>query len=219
MLRYITASAVNAHVPTFSKNLDENFCLKFESKLLSCNFSDEKCAQLVSNLHDTANRICDAKVPVHAAMTTWWVQENVLCFNPSNVDVKCIASEQRASLFVMHEQPRHSRIHVILDISKMTMWTALYTTSKASYGNIVDGLRLWSTIPHSIQEIHVIRSSDSKFQSVYDFIVPRLLSKKLQQRIRVSEAVSEVIRYINAPPEFAHTADCAVCDMDCCERR
>jgi hypothetical protein len=218
MLRYITASAVKAQVPTTSETLDSEFWEKFERKLKGCRYAHEKYVQTVSNLHDTANRICDVRIPVQVSTTTWWDQENVLCFNPSNVHPNLISAEQRASLLVMHEPPTHARIYIIIDVSNMTLWNALDITSKASYNNIVDGLRLWSTNPYSVEQIHIVRSKDSKLNWVYGFIVPQLLSKKLQERVHVSESLQKTLSYINEHKASCHDTSDVVCDMDNVQR-
>lgn len=198
MLRYVTASTVHAPVPTESQHLDDAFRRTYERKLEGCGFDDLKKKQLTANLHDTANRICDPSVPVRTSATTWWANARVLCFDPSKVDARHIMTEQRASLAVMHQATKHSRIHVFLDLSAMTLMTAMRTTHRASYHNLVDGLRLWSTIPHSIDGIHIVKPKDAAFQWLYDLIVPRVLSAKLQARLRVWKSSEEVMRHINA---------------------
>ena len=196
LLKYITASAVNATVPTRHATLDTEFWNKFEYKLSHCKHNENKQAQLVSNLHDTVHRICAPTVPVHSSRTTWWQQPDVLCFVPSNVHTNCIMSEQRASFFVMHEPSSHSRIHIIVDLSKLSMATAFSVTSKASYHNIVDGLRLWSTLPHSIDSIYVICPVDIRSKWVLEFIVSRILTRKLQDRLSVYKSFEEVLKNI-----------------------
>ena len=218
MLQHILrASAVNAPIPTVSENIDVEFWDKYYMKLDKCHSDKNKCAQLLSNLHDTVSRICDSSVPVESSSTTRWERLDVLYFNPVNLDVNRIAAEQRASMFVMHEPSTYSRIHAVLDLSKITIWTALYITSKASYNNVVDGLRLWSTLPYSIERIYVIRPSDHKFKWMYDFIVPKLLSKKLQARVCVCESLKQAMNLVNEGPiSFDDTCD-RVCTVDSCD--
>ena len=93
----------------------------------------------------------------------------------------------------MHMKEEWSSISVIIDLSEVTWAWGLRITRKASFNNIVDGLRLWSTIPHSIQRIHIIRPEDSNFDLIYNVAISRLVSEKLKERIHVHTVLQEVL--------------------------
>lgn len=179
---FLRASKLNSDINTATNYLDEEFWNLYEEKLRGCKYKHMKHKQLVSNLKDTANRICNPDVPIVTTDCTWW-SGNTLCYNPSKIiRSNNFAAEQRASLIIMHEKQNYCRICVTIDVSDITWSEVLQITNRASFHNIVDGLRLWSTIPHSIDKIHVIKPP-AIFFLIKKIILPAILSEKMQKKI------------------------------------
>lgn len=186
MWTYVKAYYVNASVDTSCTCDNKDFINLYETKIEECSFSDEKKKQLKANLFDTMNRLCSDEVPLVTTKCTWW-DGDVLHFDPSQINSDKITAEQRASLFVMNSKPEHSRIQIVLDLSNMSWSEAIQMTYKASFSNIVDGIRLWSTLPHSIDKICITSTNESKIQMIRRNILPLILSSKLLQRIQIQQ--------------------------------
>jgi hypothetical protein len=185
MFQFLKASKINSDINTTTNLLDEEFWNLYEEKLRGCNFQYVKHQQLVANLKDTVNRICNSKIPIITSECTWW-SGDTLYYDPSKIiNSKNFVAEQRASLIIMHEKQKYSRICVIIDVSNITWSQVLKIINKASFNNIIDGLRLWSTIPHSIEKIHIIKPPENFFL-LHKIILPLILSKKIQKKICIS---------------------------------
>ena len=182
MFLFLRASKINSDTNTVANFLDEEFWNLYEEKLRGCNYKHMKHKQLVSNLKDTVNRICNPDIPVVTTECTWW-SDNTLYYDPSKlIHSNNFAAEQRASLIIMHEKQNYCRICVTIDVSNITWSQVIKITHSASFDNIVDGLRLWSTIPHSIDRIHVLKPP-AIFFVIKKFILPAILSEKMQKKI------------------------------------
>ena len=184
MFKYVKAHCTNANIGTKSMYINEEFSNLYEEKLSGCNFSEVKQEQLKANLHESANRLFSENVAVINTNCTWW-DGNVLYFDPSKINSDQITEEQRASFIVMHSKKEYCRIEIVLDLTSMTWSEALKLTYKASFSNLVDGLRLWSTIPHSIDKIKIISKDYSRIKIIIKTLLPLMLSPKLQKRIYV----------------------------------
>ena len=187
--------AANIHSPPveLSDRIDAEFWQRYEKKILLCHSNDEKRNQIIFDLSDTIQRLFDPTVEHIRAESTRWICDDVLLFNPKLINDN-ITSEQQASLRVMHVKEEWSSISVIIDLSEVTWSLGLRITRKASFNNIIDGLRLWSTIPHSIRRIHIIRpTKDYNFEFIYNIAISRLVSEKLRQRIHVHTSLQEVL--------------------------
>jgi len=180
----VKAYRVNASVDTICIYDNEDFISRYEKKIEGCSFSDEKKEQLKANLYDTMNRLFSDEVPLATTECTWW-DGHVLYFDPSQINPDKLTTEQRASLLVMNSKLEYSRIKIVFDLSKLSWSDAIKMTYNASFSNIVDGIRLWSTIPHSIDKIYIKINDDSNFHTVRRIILPLVLSSKLLQRIYV----------------------------------
>lgn len=184
MWTYVKAYRVNANVDTICMYDNEDFISRYQKKIEGCNFSEEKKEQLKANLYDTMNRLFSDEVPLMTTECTWW-DGDVLYFDPSKINPDKITAEQKASLLVMNNKLEYSRIKIVLDLSKLSWSDAIKMTYSASFSNIVDGIRLWSTIPHSIDKIYIKMNDDSKFHMIKRIILPLVLSPKLLQRMCV----------------------------------
>jgi hypothetical protein len=193
--KFITAIGVHADANSnYSSNLTSEFWEAYEKKLQQCSFNDEKKKQLTANLKETSSRLFDQPVAMELSPTpcTWWENDD-LWFKPSAINTKKIREEQRSSFLIMHSKPDYCRIRIVIDLSE-TSWTfALRTTHAATFENIVDGLRLWSCLPHSVDQIFILKPNQSIFHSLFNFITPRILSVKLQKRMRVCSNVKEIL--------------------------
>jgi len=123
----------------------------------------------------------------------WWQSGGILCFKPSQITVTEMTSEQRASLFIMHSKSDHCRIQVVIDISDIAWRDAVKMLHSASRFNLVDGFRLWSTIPHSIDRVHVKRPVDSRFDWIKGIVeVSSLLSESMKRKVCTYSDASEI---------------------------
>lgn len=136
--------------------------------------------QMQKNLEETLHRLLSKTKNEHETMCTCWIDDKTLYFNPKLIDMYRIEDEQYSSLVIMHKCS-HPRIKIIIDAEKLTMWNVLKMSEKASFTNIVDGLRLWSTIPYKIYKIFVI----SPKSNIINQIVNMFLSKKIKERTHV----------------------------------
>lgn len=181
---------VHTSVGTRSNRLSKEFWDRYDKKLKGCNFDENQRMQLLADLHDTVDRLCAENVLIRETTCTWW-QDNILYFKPSRLVTKEITAEQRASLFVMHAKDEHSRIQVVFDISDISWSQASRLSYNASYSNLLDASRLWLTIPHSVDKIHLICPSDAKF-NVMKRLATKFLSGKLRTRLYVCSDLSEI---------------------------
>ena len=188
MLSFVKLMNVHADPGTRSTQLEEDFWDKYGKKLRGCDFDENKRLQLTADLHDTVGRLCLANVSGQETTCTWW-ENSVLHFKPSRIavtDLASVTSEQRASLFVIHHKREYCRIEVVIDLSDLTRSKAFKLLYKTSYLNLLDGLRLWSTIPHSIDKIHVILPSEAWIETLTRVAVQSLLSDKLKSRLCIT---------------------------------
>lgn len=185
MMGFVKVMNVHADPETRSTRLEEDFWDKYGEKLTGCSFDESKRLQMTADLHDTVGRLCLANVSIQETTCTWW-ENRVLHFKPSRIAVSDLTSEQRASLFVMHHKREYCRIEVVIDLSDLTRSKAFKLLYKTSYFNLLDGLRLWSTIPHSIDKIHVILPSESWIETLTRVAVQSLLSEKLKSRVCIT---------------------------------
>ena len=192
MFRYIRAANVNSPPVELSDKVDCEFWRKYENKISSCHSDDTKCQQLVYNLSDTLDRLFDVSVKEEKSESTHWIYDNMICFTPSKINIDKITSEQQASLKVMHNKDSWSNISVVIDLSELTWSLGFRITKQATYHNIIDGLRLWSTIPHSIKRIHIIKPRDSNFNWIYGVVISQFLSDKLKKRISLHTFIEEL---------------------------
>lgn len=162
----------------------EKFMSNYEAMLCHNNFSDEKKNKVRANLRETAARLFDAKVPVIETQCTFWKNDNTLCFLPARIDLTQPVAEQQSSLRIMHAKTC-TRIHIIIDFEKLTWNKTLQMANQAGFENVVDGLRMWSTLPYKIEQIGIITLSNN---IIINQIANLFLSKKLRQRFHVFES-------------------------------
>jgi hypothetical protein len=115
---------------------------------------------------------------------TFWSDDTTLHFVPTRIDAERIREEQWASLLVMHrhETPKDS-IDIIIDLRDLTLSYFWNLSRRATYEQIVDGLRLWSTLPHKVRNVRVVESKKNRAMSRFCGVVAkRALSTKIQKR-------------------------------------
>lgn len=188
MLGFVKVMNVHASLDTRSTGLEEDFWDEYGEKLAGCNFDEKKRLQLTADLHDTVSRLCSKNVPRQETKSTWW-KNNVLYFKPSRILLTDLTSEQQASFFVMHDKKKYCRIEVVIDLSDLTRSRASRLLYTSSYLNVLDGLRLWSTIPHSIDKISVICSPRSWIETLARLAVQSLLSENLKERVHIKSPI------------------------------
>lgn len=176
---------LKAHNTIADDNIDgaveEHAIMKNYVKLLEKNQIDErKQVHMRKNLEETLHRLLEKIKGEPETNCTYWFDAKTLCFNPKLIDMNRIEDEQFASLVIMHKY-LHSNIKIIIDAEDLTWWSVLKMSEKASFNNIVDGLRLWSSIPYKIDKIFVINSNSM----IVHQIIKVFLSKKIRKRTYV----------------------------------
>lgn len=190
---YLKASLVNAQIheeDLYSRG--DEFWSTYEKKLKECNFDAAKHKQLKANLQETATRLL-INACAKGTHCTWWRCDE-LWFAPGAIDLDNIVDEQTASFAVMHSKKEHCRIKVIIDLSNVGWPLVLRSTRNASFQNIIDGVRLWATLPHSIDQIYIIKSEAPRFETIFKFAISNMLSAKLQERIQIFEKKEDVLQ-------------------------
>lgn len=191
--KFIHAVNVNADTNlNYYTKLTNEFWKTYETKLEHCSFTREKKIQMISNIKETASRLVDSDVEPSLTRCTWW-EHDCLCFKPSAIDTSRIREEQNSSFRIMYSNPEHCRIRVLIDLSETTWSFALRTTNAARFESIVDGLRLWTCLPHSIDRISIIKPNSSMFNTLFQLVVQRAVSVKLLNRMRVYSSVNEML--------------------------
>lgn len=160
------------------------FWQHYDAKLQRCGKQSRK---LKSKLLETASRLF-LEADENTTQCTFWREgeggKKCLVFKPYLIDKTRIIAEQRASCLVMHEC-EDVHIGVEVDFSGLTVWKVLSMSSWATRHNMIDGLRLWSTLPHKIDEIRIVKSEDRMFDVIFSTVMSRVLSRKMQSRIHI----------------------------------
>lgn len=178
----------------------EHAIMKNYVKLLEKNKIDEtKQLQTRKNLEETLHRLLGKiKNELETTKCTYWLDDKTLCFNPRLIDMHRIEQEQFSSLVLMHKCS-HSRIKIIIDAKELTWWSVIQMSEKASFTNIVDGIRLWSTIPYKIDKIFIINSNFTVIKQILNLF----LSRKIKKRT-----------YVYSSWEKLHDSSCLFTDSD-----
>ena len=200
--------AINRHLKAVWSNADNeasgvveplpDFWDTYGKKLKATHANEGKREQIVKNIRATVTRLFDPSVAVRETRCTYWhaSMPHTLYFNPYLIDKTNLTSEQRASFLVMHAST-YKGIFVIIDMSNVSWSCAMEMTRLASFDQIVDGTRLWTTLPHKILEIAIIKSPDPKFRFILHYILPRVLSQKLRDRLRVYDSIFDLQAQVN----------------------
>ena len=154
--------------PQYKKKLEEN------------EFDSTKVTQMISNLEETIERLTKNSFESNNTKCTYWYNDNTLYFNPSLIDYTLVDQEQYNSLIVMHMSSL-KRINVIIDCLSLTWFQALKNATKVKFTNIVDGLRLWKTLPYRIDDIFILSTSNS----IINQIIKLFLSQKIKEKTHV----------------------------------
>lgn len=174
--------AYNTEAPVLqssSENLN-NIFPEYKKKLEENEFDSTKMTQMISNLEETIDRLTKTSFESNITKCTYWYNDNTLYFNPSLIDYKLVDQEQYNSLVVMHMSSL-KRITVIIDCLNLTWFQALKNATKVKFTNIVDGLRLWKTLPYRFDNIFVLSTSNS----IINQIIKLFLSQKIKEKTNV----------------------------------
>ena len=174
---------------TIENTMDDSFWKMYEQEIEKCH-GENKTKTLKNKLMETYYRL---KASVNHEMgnfvdsnTVYWRTDDTLVFNPSCIEKSKIVEEQWNSLNVMHEGNHPLSITVIIDLKDMTLSHTMRLLRYSKYHNIVDGLRLWSTLPHKYDNVYVIKPSSSGMIAMSLISGGlQLLSPKMRQRVRV----------------------------------
>ena len=153
-------------------------------KLLTCHKNESKCRMLLSQMMETSLRLCDVQCKPCKSIK---IDADVLYFSMSDIPTDDILCEQKACMQMIHQYAM-SRQHasVVFDFSKFSSKSFFQLARKATPHNIIDGYRMWSTIPCNIQEITVIRSNSIIWDTIFHF-GSSFITDKLKQRITIKK--------------------------------
>ena len=189
-MRYLLKTFKSAYDDNESEEavdlMAESFWTKYMEKLSKCH-SEEKCKQLILNLKDTTSRLFAIEDEIQTTSCTWWQAEHTLFFDPTVIDFDHITREQRNSFIVMHDHSSES-ITINIILHSLTWTFILKACKRATYENIKDGIRLWSTIPFKIQRINITRPGHLSGWTVMLRIILSWMSEKIQKRIVVIDS-------------------------------
>ena len=167
----------------------------YDRKAAACHSDPEARARLRANLSETVLRLCAGEETeaeegggdeAPRARTTSWSDDGAtLVFVPSRIDVARMREEQRACLDVMHlRHPTASRIDVVVDLRGVTLGFVWALATRAPRDRVVDGVRLWATLPHKIGSVRVV-TRDRAMAAACAGVARACLSAKLRARVVV----------------------------------
>ena len=93
------------------------------------------------------------------------------------IDYNLADQEQYNSLIVMHASSL-KRITVIIDCLDMKWFQTLKKTSNVRFTSIVDGLRLWKTLPYRIERVFILSTSNSILNNIIKLFLPKKIKEK-----------------------------------------
>ena len=195
MLTFYRALKTNAAKRSDDEDCDyvHEFMSRYRERLRANEFGS-KATQMEENLRETLARLLTAVPDATRTKSTYWYGDDVLCFDPSLIDMSRIENEQLDSLVTMHASA-HARIKVAIDVEHLSWWEALKMANAASFANIVDGLRLWSTLPYRVDSIVVITTNRAiANQSCRVFLAP-----KLRGRVHVCDSWQGMCQHLGLP--------------------
>jgi hypothetical protein len=180
MQRYIRALSADASV-TEEHRPSREFWKRYDSKAIGCHGDPEKTRRLRTNFMETVGRLCGDEMDT---LCTFWSDDTTLHFVPTRIDVERIREEQWASLLVMHRHETSTDpIEIIIDLRELTLSQFWKLSRRATYDQIVDGLRLWSTLPHKVKKVMIVGTKKNKIISrLCHTVANRVLSTKIRTR-------------------------------------
>lgn len=114
-------------------------------------------------------------------------------FDPCAIDMDNPEDEQRSALLVMHSFDG-VHIKIAIDLGSMTFMRVLKQAASTTSPQMIDGLRLWSTLPYKIEIIYVVKPPERMFDFIFSTVVARVLSQKMRGRVCVCDSMEEVFR-------------------------
>lgn len=175
-----------------------DFWSEYALQIAQVHESPAKRGELTARLHETAARLATAGERDTTTACTEWIADDVLRFDPARIDYSDPSAEQRASLLTMHEQGRARDIVVVVDLYDVTLEAAMAQFARCSFRQIVDGVRLWSTLPRRVRSVLVVRPrcmSTFTWRSTFGN-AKGLLSDKLKARMRVVLSRDELATHL-----------------------
>ena len=148
-----------------------------------------KFGKMEASAFDTINRLHTVSIENEDIESgcTYWRDESTLCFDPSKIALENIAKEQKRSLIVMHEDNHPAQITIHIHLEDLTWMFISKLMSSAKHIHIVDGIRLWTTIPHKIRSVVIHRPKHMKsFHFILSTVIPWLPSK-IKTRICIKD--------------------------------
>jgi hypothetical protein len=182
----MAASGVDAPATETTDVPSKAFWTAYDEKTRECRSDPAQRMRLRTNLSDTVRRLCakGTSLDVTETSCTFWTDDTTLWFVPTRIDVDRICEEQAASLAIMHRRATcGAPIAVVVDLRDLTLAFCWSTLFRATRMQVVDGMRLWPTLPHKISTVRILPSKKSAVvSSVCATVVRHVLSAKVRER-------------------------------------
>jgi hypothetical protein len=182
------------------------FWTRYARDIRACHRCDEqKCVLLTQKLQESVVRLRQtvrAAAPCREPTTcksTRWTDPHTLVFVPADImhllATTSIAEEQWRAFRVMHALDDDrcamsatttltNRITIVMDLRELTCGVVAHLLRHATRHIIVDGARLWQTLPYNVNEVRLIRSRDARVSFMVRAL-QRLLSQKITHRVQI----------------------------------
>lgn len=116
------------------------------------------------------------------------IDTNTLKFTPTKVTSERIWTEQKEHFLLSRQLWReHAGIHVIVDLSEMTLGFMTDLIRNSSTKDMSNGLECWATIPCPILSIELLAPRSFPGWKAVSLIGMRMMSSKLRQRTVITE--------------------------------
>tara|TARA_B100001741_G_scaffold305697_1_gene298233 strand:+ start:6613 stop:7167 length:555 start_codon:yes stop_codon:yes gene_type:complete len=154
----------------------------FYNKLLTCHQHESKCRLLLAQIIETSGRLCEIDPKPCKSIK---IVGDSLYFSISDIPNDDIVCEQKACMQIIHEYAMsRDNAFLVFDFSTFSSTCFFMLMKKATRYNMIDGYRLWSTIPCNVKKITVIKTNSLIWDTIFSFGCS-LITDKLKKRIIV----------------------------------
>lgn len=157
---------------------------QFYAKLVTCHRLESKCRVLMAQIIDTSNRLQKASNNSNVEhCESIKIHSNDLYFCLSDIPIHNIQYEQKMSMEIIHEYAlNRDYATLVFDFSNFSTKLIYSLLRVVTRENIIDGYRLWSTIPCNVKHVTVIKSESSLWGLMIQFGMS-FLTEKMKKRI------------------------------------
>jgi len=157
---------------------------QYYTKLLMCHRLESKCRILMAQIIDTSNRL--QKASNHGNVEyceSIKIHSNDLHFCFGDIPIHNIQYEQKMSMKIIHEYALNKDYAtLVFDFSNFSTKFFYSLLKSVTRENIIDGYRLWSTIPCNVKHVTIIQSESVVWGVILKFGMS-FLTEKMKQRI------------------------------------